>query len=206
MHGTSILLNCPQLFGATLSPLVGARLRRNVFLLFCLGTGKGSRAGSRRRRRRYQPKRRWSAFLYTSKNKLDGVREQWATSWWGFFWCKDRNWCRKQNWVPAHLRSLSWFDPEILFSLRDGWGLQSMLRKGGALRGHSDAVLMYQNGSGSFRNHTAVDIRAGTGVKGWWFLVSGTGFSGVQILVLLACAGPEMHPSSGHKGEKTNEH
>lgn len=87
----------------------------------------------------------------------------------------------------------------LLFSLRDGWGLQSMLRKGGALRGHSDAVLMYQNGCESFHNHTAVDIRAGTGDKGWWFLVSGTGFSGVQILVLLACAGSEMHPSSGHR-------
>lgn len=42
-----------------------------------------------------------------------------------------------------------------------------MLRKGGALRGHSDAVLMYQNGCESFHNHTAVDIRAGTGDKGW---------------------------------------
>lgn len=31
------------------------------------------------------------------------------------------------------------------------------------------------------------------------------GFS-VFPLVLLACAGSEMHPSSGDRGEKTNEH
>lgn len=38
-----------------------------------------------------------------------------------------------------------------------------MLREGGALRGHSGAVLRCQNGSESFHKHTAMDIRAGTG-------------------------------------------
>lgn len=38
-----------------------------------------------------------------------------------------------------------------------------MPRKGGALRGHSSSVLRCQNGSESFHNHTALDIRVGTG-------------------------------------------
>lgn len=70
---------------------------------------------------------------------------------------------------------------------------------------HSGAVLRYQNGSESFHNHTAMDIRVGTGDKGQQFLLSGTGFSGIQTLVPLACASSEMHPSSGDKGEKSNE-
>lgn len=46
-----------------------------------------------------------------------------------------------------------------------------MPRKGGALRGHSGAVLRCQNGSESFHNHTALDIRAGTGqnVRDSWY-------------------------------------
>lgn len=46
-----------------------------------------------------------------------------------------------------------------------------MPRKEGALRGHSGAVLRYQNGSENFHNHTALDIRAGTGDNdsGSWY-------------------------------------
>lgn len=38
-----------------------------------------------------------------------------------------------------------------------------MPRKGGVLRRHSGDVLRCQNGSENFHNHTALDIRAGTG-------------------------------------------
>lgn len=54
----------------------------------------------------------------------------------------------------------------LLFYLRDVRELQSMPKEGGALIGQSGAVLRYQNGSESFHNHTAMDIRAGTGDKG----------------------------------------
>lgn len=79
-----------------------------------------------------------------------------------------------------------------------------MLREGGALRGHSGAVLRCQNGSESFHKHTAMDIRAGTGENDSdsWYQVWDFQF----WLVFLACAGLDMHPSSGDRGEKTNEH
>lgn len=35
--------------------------------------------------------------------------------------------------------------------------------------------------------------------------MSGTGFSWAQILVPVFCATSEMHPSSGDKGEKSND-
>lgn len=42
-----------------------------------------------------------------------------------------------------------------------------MPREGGALKGHSDAVLRYGNESERFHIFSAVDIRAGTRDKGW---------------------------------------
>lgn len=73
-----------------------------------------------------------------------------------------------------------------------------MPRKARALRGHSDAVLRYQNGSESCHNHTAVNIRAGTGEQRMVIPGISTGS--------LSCARSEMCTSSGKKGQKTNEH
>jgi len=74
--------------------------------------------------------------------------------------------------MQGHLRSLPRLDPVPSSSISE----MDEISKGGALTGHSGAVLRYHSESESFHNHTAKDIRAGTGDKEWQFLVSGTGF------------------------------
>lgn len=75
------IVKLAQLFGVSLSPLQGVRLRRSCcFLQFSLGTRKGPRAGSRRSRRDTSPKGGEMLFHFTYTKEQTGWHET-TTSW-----------------------------------------------------------------------------------------------------------------------------